>query len=347
MPTTATSIPAGALTEKRPLAVWSDLFKARFTTLVLITATAGFHLGSVGALNLALLAHTLAGTALLAASAAALNQLMERDHDAKMRRTEDRPLPSGRLRPESVLRVGVLSATLGLGWLALGVNALTAVLGVTTLLLYLFLYTPLKRVTPLNTLVGAIPGALPPLMGWTAARGSVEAGGWSLFAILACWQVPHFLAIAWLYREDYARAGFAMLPVSDPDGRRTSSFALGYAFGLLPVSLLPFVLRLVGPTSRNTVRKLAIDELHIAEQLLPLDNPDWRIGRARGSTLFRLRPQSIVRGWLPSLDLEGGAAERGGIEKVDFGPRSEVVAPLELVADADAEALRGHGPTGV
>jgi protoheme IX farnesyltransferase len=246
MPTTATLIPAGALTEKRPLAVWSDLFKARLTTLVLITTAVGFHLGSVGALNLALLAHTLAGTALLAAGAAALNQLMERDHDAKMRRTEDRPLPSGRLRPESVLRVGVLSATLGLGWLALAVNALTAGLGATTLLLYLFLYTPLKRVTPLNTLVGAIPGALPPLMGWTAARGSVEAGGWSLFAILACWQVPHFLAIAWLHREDYARAGFAMLPVSDAEGRCTSSLALWHALGLVPVSLLPFALSQVG-----------------------------------------------------------------------------------------------------
>jgi protoheme IX farnesyltransferase len=248
MPSTATSLPAGALTEKRPLAVWSDLFKARLTTLVLMTTAVGFHLGSRGALNLALLAHTLAGTALLAAGAAALNQLLERDHDAKMRRTEDRPLPSGRLRPESVLRVGVLSATLGLGWLALGVNARTAVLGAVTLLLYLFVYTPLKRVTPLNTLVGAIPGALPPLMGWTAARGTVEGGGWSLFAILACWQVPHFLAIAWLYREDYARAGFAMLPVADPGGRGTSSLALGHALGLVPVSLLPCALHLVGPS---------------------------------------------------------------------------------------------------
>ena len=246
MPTTATSIPARAFTEKRPLAVWSDLFKARLTTLVLITTAVGFHLGSVGSLNLALLAHTLAGTALLAAGAAALNQLLERDHDAKMRRTQDRPLPSGRLRPESVLRVGVVSATLGLGWLALAVNALTAVLGATTVLLYLFLYTPLKRVTPLNTLVGAVPGALPPLMGWTAARGSLEAGGWSLFAILACWQVPHFLAIAWLYREDYARAGFAMLPVSDTEGRCTSGLALWHALGLVPVSLLPFALSQVG-----------------------------------------------------------------------------------------------------
>jgi protoheme IX farnesyltransferase len=246
MPTTATSIPAGALTAKRPLAVWGDLFKARLTTLVLITAAVGFHLGSVGSLNLALLAHTLTGTALLAAGAAALNQLMERDHDAKMRRTEDRPLPSGRLRPESVLGVGVLSATLGLGWLALTVNTLTAVLGAATLLLYLFLYTPLKRVTPLNTLVGAIPGALPPLMGWTAARGSAEMEGWSLFAILACWQVPHFLAIAWLYREDYARAGFAMLPVADAEGRCTSSLALWHSLGLVPVSLLPIALSQVG-----------------------------------------------------------------------------------------------------
>ena len=274
MSTTATSLPAGALTDKRALAVWCDLFKARLTTLVLMTTAAGFHLGSVGVLNWSLLAHTLAGTALLAAGAAALNQLMERDHDAKMRRTEDRPLPSGRLRPESVLRVGVLSVAFGLGWLALGVNAPTATLGAVTLLLYLFLYTPLKRVTPLNTLVGAIPGALPPLMGWTAARGTMEAGGWSLFAILACWQVPHFLAIAWLYREDYARAGFAMLSVSDAEGRRTSHHALFHTLGLVSVSLIPFGLQLAGTVYLAGALALGLVFIHAALRFRRRVGPD-------------------------------------------------------------------------
>jgi protoheme IX farnesyltransferase len=246
MSSPALTLPASTLSEKPALAVWSELFKARLTTLVLITTAAGFYLGSPGSLNATRLAHTLAGTALLAAGAAALNQLLERAHDARMQRTRERPLPSGRLHPETALWVGSLSATLGLSWLALGVNLLTAGLGAATLALYLFLYTPLKRVSSLNTLVGTVPGAMPPLMGWAAAHGSIEGGGWALFGILACWQMPHFLAIAWLYREDYARAGFAMISVTDPDGRRTSHWALGYALGLLAVSLLPFTLNLAG-----------------------------------------------------------------------------------------------------
>jgi protoheme IX farnesyltransferase len=246
MNASVTSIPAEALSDKSAFAVWCELLKVRLTMLVLITTAVGFHAGSQATLEWARLAHTLIGTALLAAGAAALNQWIEREHDAKMRRTQDRPLPSGRLQPGTALWAGNLSAALGLGWLALGVNLLTAGLGAVTLSLYLFLYTPLKRVTPLNTLVGAIPGALPPLMGWTAAHGTLAGGGWALFAILACWQVPHFLAIAWLYREDYARAGFAMLSVSDPEGRRTSNRALGHALALGVVSLLPFTLHLAG-----------------------------------------------------------------------------------------------------
>ena len=227
--------------------MWSDLFKARLTTLVLLTTGVGFHAGTRGSLDLALLMQTLLGTAFLAAGAAALNQWLERDYDAQMRRTQDRPLPSGHLRPQTALVVGSACVASGLGWLVLATNPMTSALGAVTLLIYLFIYTPLKRVTPLNTLVGAVPGALPPLMGWTAARGSADAGGWALFAILVCWQLPHFLAIAWLYREDYARAGFAMLPVFDPDGRRTAGRALCHALGLLPVSLLPYGLHLAGP----------------------------------------------------------------------------------------------------
>jgi heme o synthase len=246
MPTTVSSVAATSLDGKGWLSVWSDLFKARLTTLVLLTTAVGYYAGTSGRLDLARLIHTLLGTGLLAAGAAALNQWLERDYDARMLRTQDRPLPSGHLRPQTALAVGWVSVALGLGWLALSVNALTGVIGAGTLLIYLFLYTPLKRVTTLNTLVGAVPGALPPLMGWTAAHGSLGAGGWSLFAILACWQLPHFLAIAWMYREDYARAGFVMLPVFDPKGCRTAGRAWGHALALVPVSLVPFGLHLAG-----------------------------------------------------------------------------------------------------
>ena len=156
--------------------------------------------------------HTLLGSALMACGAAALNQLIEREHDAKMRRTEGRPLPSGRLQPDTVLLFGGFSSMAGLIYLAFGVNLLTSLLGAATLVTYVFVYTPLKRVTWLNTTVGAIPGALPPLMGWTAATGELAGAGWALFAILFFWQIPHFLAIAWMYREDYARAEIPMLP---------------------------------------------------------------------------------------------------------------------------------------
>ena len=147
--------------------------------------------------------NTMVGTALVAAGASALNQLLEREHDAKMRRTQDRPLPSGRVTPEAALIIGGVCAGAGLIYLAWTVNPLTALLGAVTLVSYLFVYTPLKRVTTLNTAIGAIPGALPPLMGWTAARGEISGEGWSLFAILCFWQLPHFLAIAWMYRDDY------------------------------------------------------------------------------------------------------------------------------------------------
>ena len=159
----------------------------------------------------------------------------------------NRPLPSGRLMPETALIIGGVCAGAGLIWLDLAVNQITALLGALTLVSYLFVYTPLKRVTTLNTAIGAIPGALPPLMGWTAARGEVTGDGWSLFAILFFWQLPHFLAIAWMYREDYAKAGFVMLPVIDPTGARTGKQALSHTLGLLPVSLCPFLFGIAGP----------------------------------------------------------------------------------------------------
>lgn len=238
--------------------VWADLVKARLTTLVVLTTAAGFYSGWRGALDWALLFHTVFGTALVASGAAALNQLLEREHDARMKRTENRPLPSGRMTPDAVLITGGALSIAGLVYLAVAVNLLTSVLGAITLASYIWIYTPLKRVTTLNTAIGAIPGALPPLMGWTAARDEVSAGGWALFAILFFWQLPHFLAIAWMYKEDYGRAGFAMLPVVDPDGRRTGSQALSHTLGLLPVSLSPFIFKLAGPLYLATALILGV-----------------------------------------------------------------------------------------
>jgi protoheme IX farnesyltransferase len=234
------------LADKGLAGLLADLVKARLTCLVLLTTLAGFYLGATAGLSLEAAVQLLAGTGLVASGAAALNQWLEREHDARMRRTADRPLPSRRMEPRSVLALGVASSIAGLVYLALAVNPPTAALGGITLLVYLFVYTPLKRVTWLNTWMGAVPGALPPLMGWTAARGDLEGPGWILCAILALWQVPHFLAIAWMYREDYARAGFAMLPVFDASGRRTARHALVFALALLLVSGLPWVYGLAG-----------------------------------------------------------------------------------------------------
>ena len=166
------------------------------------------------------------GTALVASGAAALNQLLEREYDAKMRRTANRPLPSGRLQPVTVMLFGGVCSLAGLVYLALLVNPLTSVLGAVSLVSYLFIYTPLKRMTWLNTAVGAVPGALPPLMGWAAARGELTGGGWALFAILAFWQMPHFFAIAWIYKDEYAKAGFQMLP-GGGSGRQPHGPAIG------------------------------------------------------------------------------------------------------------------------
>lgn len=233
--------------EKTRFAVYADLFKARLTMLVLLTTLVGFYIGVAGQVDFALMFSTMLGTALLASGASALNQWMEREFDARMRRTEDRPLPSSRMQPETVLIAGVTMAVLGLVYLAFFVNLLTSLLGAATIASYLFVYTPLKRITTFNTIVGAIPGALPPLMGWTAARNEISLGGWSLFAILFFWQLPHFLAIAWIYREDYQKAGFVMLPSVDATGERTGRSAVSHTLGLLPVSLAPVLFHLAGP----------------------------------------------------------------------------------------------------
>lgn len=229
------------------LSVILDLTKFRLTSLVLLTTLVGFYIGEQGSVRYGLLLNTLLGTGLVASGAAALNQLLEKDYDALMKRTRSRPLPAGRLQSDTVLVFGLLTAVVGLLHLALAVNPLTAVLGAITLVTYVCVYTPLKRVTPLNTLIGAVPGALPPLMGWAAARGAATIEGWALFGILFLWQLPHFMAISWLYREEYARAGFAMLSVYDPEGVRTGRQAVASALGLLPISVCPFVLHMAGP----------------------------------------------------------------------------------------------------
>jgi protoheme IX farnesyltransferase len=246
MKATAQTLVPSVPAERGWVSVFLDLFKARLTFLVLLTTLVGFYIGWRGPMDYPLMIQAILGTALVASGAAALNQLLERDYDARMRRTRDRPLPSGRLQPGTVLVIGVVTSAAGLAWLAVSVNWLTALLGAFSLGLYLFVYTPLKRVSWMNTLVGAIPGALPPLMGWTAARGSISAEGLGLFGILAFWQMPHFMAIAWMYRDEYAKAGFKMLPGVDAEGHRTGMHAVSHAVALLAVSLSPFAFGLAG-----------------------------------------------------------------------------------------------------
>lgn len=246
MKSSAEALNSTASLEKSWASVLADLVKARLTALVLLTTFVGFYLGWQGPMNFLAMFHALFGTALVASGASALNQWIEREHDAKMRRTATRPLPSGRMQPATVAIFGGVCSIAGLIYLAVLVNPLTSVVGAVTSISYLFIYTPLKRVTWLNTLIGAIPGALPPLMGWTAARNELSGEGWALFAILAFWQIPHFMAIAWLYKEEYARAGFVMLPNIDPDGSRTAQQSVSNTIALLLASLCPFAFGLNG-----------------------------------------------------------------------------------------------------
>ena len=240
-----TEVAAVAVAPSR-FADFCELVKARLTTLVLVTTLAGFYMGWNETATIPLLLVSLFGTALVAAGAAALNELFERDADALMHRTQDRPLPSGRMKPDTALLIGGGLVAAGLLILFYLVNPLTSILAALTMASYVFVYTPLKRRTSLNTLVGAIPGALPPMIGWAAARGSIGAEAWALFAILFCWQMPHFLAIAWMYREDYARGGFIMLTHLDEKGSATGRQAVNYSFALLLVSLTPGLLGMAG-----------------------------------------------------------------------------------------------------
>ena len=237
---------AATAAPETPLRDFVELTKPRITLMVVLTTLVGYLLATPGGLDWARLVHTLVGTALLAGGASALNQYLERRVDARMRRTARRPLPAGRLAPVQALAFGLGLGLAGGLYLLVLVNALTSALGVLTLASYILVYTPLKPKSNLNTIVGAVPGAIPPMMGCTAVRNEVDLLAWALFGILFLWQMPHFLAIAWLYRTDYQRGGLAMLPVEDEDGNRTARQMMLWASALVPVSLLPSVLGVSG-----------------------------------------------------------------------------------------------------
>jgi protoheme IX farnesyltransferase len=222
-----------------------ELTKPRLNLLVVATTLAGYYLGADG-FDAGRLASTVVGTGLVAGGAAAFNEILERDTDGLMRRTRTRPLPGGRMRVSAAVWFAFALSIAGLTLLAMGANRLAAGVAAATLLSYSLVYTPLKAKTPLSTLVGGVPGALPPMIGWAAATGTVSIEAWVLFAIVFLWQMPHFLAIAWLCREDYARAGLPMLPVVEPDGRSTAHQVVLYASVLVPVSLAPTLVGLAG-----------------------------------------------------------------------------------------------------
>ncbi len=242
-PAPAVAAPAPAALAPGRLADYLALTKPRVAVLVLFTVAAGVLLAAGRDVQFGVLLHTVFGTALVAAGASALNQWLERHSDARMRRTENRPLPAGRLTPVEVLAFGSLLGVAGVAYLALTLpRPCAALVAAFTFICYAGVYTPLKARTPLNTLVGAVPGALPPVIGWCAVRGAVTAEAVALFVILFLWQVPHFLAIAWIYRDEYARAGLRMLPTVDPDGRLTARNMVTYCLALLPASMGPALL---------------------------------------------------------------------------------------------------------
>lgn len=245
-PALATQAVIPALTMREKVSAYVELTKPRITFLIVLTAAAGFCLGSRGPVDYVIFMHAMIGIALLSSGIGTLNQFMERDLDALMRRTADRPLPTNRLLPVEALWFGLALTVTAEVYLASFVNLLTAIIGLMVIAGYLFAYTPLKTRTTLSTVVGAFPGAIPPLIGWTAARGEINVAAWVLFAILFLWQFPHFLAIAWMYREDYGRAGIRMLPVVEPEGRVTAQQIVAYTIMLVPVSLLPVVIGISG-----------------------------------------------------------------------------------------------------
>jgi len=244
-----------------------ELTKPRITVLILICTAVGYWFGCGGSFRLSILAYALLGTALLASGTSALNQWYEVDSDARMLRTRKRPIPSGRMKRHHGFIFGVLLSAAGFVELWCGTNALTAALGLFTLLSYLFLYTPLKRRSPLCTTVGAIPGAMPPLIGYAAAGRGLDAEALALFLILFVWQFPHFDAIAWLYREDYARGGIRMLPVIEPDGESTARRVVLCSLLLIPISLLPRFLGMTGPVYAAAAMAAGLGLLYFGARL--------------------------------------------------------------------------------
>ncbi|MGQ9917482.1 MAG: heme o synthase [Bryobacteraceae bacterium] len=255
-----------------------ELTKPRVTWLIVMSTAIGYYFGHSGAPQWSLMLHCLLGTALIASGTATLNQWYERDADSLMRRTAARPIPSGRISPRGALLFGIALVAAGEIQLVLSVNPLTAWLGLFTVASYLLLYTPLKQRTWWSTTVGALPGAMPPLIGFAAARGELTLEAWALFAILFLWQFPHFYSIAWLYREDYARAGIRMLPVVEPDGRSTARQALAFALFLIPASLLPGFLSMAGHWYLAAALLLGAAFLRAAARL----HRDRSISSARG-----------------------------------------------------------------
>lgn len=223
-----------------------QLTKPRITWLILMSTGVGFFFGALDGWTWTVLLNTLLGTAFIASGTAALNQWWEREADEKMVRTQNRPLPAKRIHPARALIFAIILSVIGFLELSLGANLLAGLLGLFTLASYLFVYTPLKQRTPHSTTIGAIPGAMPPLIGYAAAHGTLTAQGWALFAILFLWQFPHFYAIAWMYKDDYSKAGIKMLPVVDPSGDSTVRQILFYSLALIPISLLPRYLGMSG-----------------------------------------------------------------------------------------------------
>jgi protoheme IX farnesyltransferase len=265
---------------------WLELTKPRITTMVLFTTLVGFVTSSPDRVALPGLLIALLGTGLVASGAAVLNQVLERDTDAMMRRTRDRPLPAGRVSPGDASLFGGALSLLGLGLLYARSHPLAAAVAAATLVSYLAVYTPLKRRTPFSTLVGAVPGALPPVIGWAAARGSLEGGAAVLFAILFLWQIPHFLAIAWLYRDDYARAGFPMLPVVDREGGFTARQAVVHCLALLLVSLAAAAAGLGGPWYMGGAFVLGVALTLAALRLVSARSPAAARGLFLASVLY-------------------------------------------------------------
>lgn len=266
-----TAAPAASVRRRGRLALYAELAKARLSSLVVATTAVGFVVSAPRPLDLPLFFWTVLGTALSAAGANGLNQWLERERDARMQRTCTRPLPSHALSPLHALLVSLLWAFVGVLLLALFVNGLTAALSALVIVIYVLLYTPLKVRSSLNTQIGAVCGAIPPMMGWSAATGAIDAGAYILGAVLFVWQIPHFLALAWLYRDDYERGGYRMLPHADRSGRLTSGMVLLYSLALIPVALMAAVGGLAG-----SVYATAAIALGLAMSALA-----WRLVRER------------------------------------------------------------------